>query len=513
MIGTSFSEYVFIRICIFLLRFWPLLLAIALILALIIDHEAHGFTVFLETIAIVEFFFYVIVYIPRSRWMQAPATHPPLLSKAEKWKLFEKSQETISDIDAFLSLWFNGASMRDIRRENLKSFYAWSFLNTKAYGPEDEEELDRYADATEELLGRKLEPGLGKAIPIRTTLDPVEMQHRPLLWYMIVALVDDMTALTLFFRGFQYHRLPLSHFLSRFPWRPWNLLTRRLSPGRHFSYWIRPHTSRTRLPVVFIHGIGIGLYPYTQFLASINSQMSPDDGQIGIIAIELPAISSRIAPNLPKSGEMVSEVLKILAAHNITQFVLVSHSYGAVVASQLMHHPTTSRLVNSSVFIDPVCFLLHHPHIAYNFLRRPPRKANEWQLHYFASTDPMVAHELSRNFFWAQNALWKDQLRGKNVTVVLGGKDLIVDTLAVGRYLAEDADEAGGRRSYRSFAMDSEDELAEEVGDVDTWKDMDWKGEGLDIVWLEGIDHSRIFETRAGSARMAGIVRAYCAGN
>jgi len=512
MIGTSFSEYIFIRVIIVILRFWPLILATALVLALIVDHDAHGFTVFLETIAIVEFFFYVIIYIPRSRWLQAPATHPSLLSKAERQRFFEKTQATISDGEAFFSLWFSGAPMRDIRRENIKDFFAWSFLNAGAYGPEDGEELEGYTNATEELLGRKLEPGRGKAVPIRTTLDPVEMQHRPLLWYMIVGLVDDFTALKFFLSGFHYYRLSASYFLSRFPWRPWTLLSRRTSPGRHFSYWIKPHTSRTRLPVVFIHGIGVGLYPYTQFLASINSQMSPDDGQIGIIAIEMSAISSRIAPDLPKASEMVSEVLKILAAHNITQFVLVSHSYGAVVASQLMHNPTTSRLITSSVFIDPVCFLLHHPHIAYNFLRRPPKRANEWQLHYFASTDPMVAHELSRNFFWAQKALWKEELRGKNVTVVLAGKDLIVDTLSVGRYLAEDAEDVGSRRNYRSFAMDSDDEAAEATGDVDTWKDMDWKGEGLDIVWLENADHARVFETRAGSARMASITRAYCAG-
>jgi hypothetical protein len=32
------------------------------------------------------------------------------------------------------------------------------------------------------------------------------------------------------------------------------------------------------------------------------------------------------------------------------------------------------------LLIDPITFLLHHPAVAYNFLYRYPRHANEWQL-------------------------------------------------------------------------------------------------------------------------------------
>ena len=47
---------------------------------------------------------------------------------------------------------------------------------------------------------------------------------------------------------------------------------------------------------MFIHGIGIGLYPYIKFLADLNAEDGKDslDGQVGIIAIEIMPISSRI---------------------------------------------------------------------------------------------------------------------------------------------------------------------------------------------------------------------------
>ena len=99
-------------------------------------------------------------------------------------------------------------------------------------------------------------------------------------------------------------------------------------------------------------------------------------------------------------------------------------------------------MVSSTLFIDPVSFLLHTPDVAYNFTVRKPRRANEWQLWYFASKDPGVAHTLGRRFFWSENVMWKEDVEdlvreGKQVAVSLGGRDLIVNTAAVRRYLAD----------------------------------------------------------------------------
>ncbi|KAI0244982.1 hypothetical protein BJV78DRAFT_1287169 [Lactifluus subvellereus] len=38
----------------------------------------------------------------------------------------------------------------------------------------------------------------------------------------------------------------------------------------------------------------------------------------------------------------------------------------------------------ATLLIDPIPFLLHYPTVAYNFVYRQPRRANEWQLWYFA---------------------------------------------------------------------------------------------------------------------------------
>ena len=46
-----------------------------------------------------------------------------------------------------------------------------------------------------------------------------------------------------------------------------------------------------------------------------------------------------------------------------------------------------------------------------------------------------VSHTLFRRFFWSENILWKEDIQNRRVTVVLSGKDLIVDTKAVKAYL------------------------------------------------------------------------------
>ena len=109
-------------------------------------------------------------------------------------------------------------------------------------------------------------------------------------------IVDTITSICLRYYSFDSHRTSLLRFLTIFPSRLLTLFTTYHSPAKTLTYWYRPHTSRTRLPILFIHGIGIGLYPYIKFLADLNAEDGKDslDGQVGIIAIEIMPISSRI---------------------------------------------------------------------------------------------------------------------------------------------------------------------------------------------------------------------------
>jgi hypothetical protein len=81
--------------------------------------------------------------------------------------------------------WFLDADPEEIKWENVKDFFRWGFLNTAEEHTAHDEELDMYVEGVEQLIGRKLEPGRGKAKCIRLTIDPVEMTHRPIIWYFV----------------------------------------------------------------------------------------------------------------------------------------------------------------------------------------------------------------------------------------------------------------------------------------------------------------------------------------
>jgi hypothetical protein len=110
-----------------------------------------------------------------------------------------------------------------------------------------------------------------------------------------------------------------------------------------------------------------------------------------------------------------------------------------------------------------------------------------------------VSHALSRHFFWSENILWREDIANHRVTVVLGGKDLIVNTAAVKAYLL-------GDKSKKS-------EKSEEIA---KWKNGDregspWKGDGLDVLWFPELDHAQTFDKRTTRRRLTEVVRRYCA--
>lgn len=165
---------------------------------------------------------------------------------------------------------------------------------------------------------------------------------------------------------------------------------------------------------------------------------------------------------------MLDAIKLVLAFHNIDDFVVCGHSYGTVISAHIMRSPEISKRVTAWLLVDPIPFLLHQPAVAYNFVYRPPKTANEWQLWYFASRDPDIARTLARHFFWAENILWREDIVGRRVGVVLSGRDQVVDTGEVRRYLTQDDDP--------EFRWASEDGM-------------------LEVLWYPNLDHSKVFDT------------------
>src|ERR1700694_4790742 len=125
MIGTSTFDLYLIRTCIFFLHY----IAPLCILYCVINVALYGIKAALspvplviESLAIAEILFNLLVFRPYRVHLQREAIHPASLSRDERKKLFLKCNANIQDGEAYLRKWFLGADTAEIKRENLKDF-------------------------------------------------------------------------------------------------------------------------------------------------------------------------------------------------------------------------------------------------------------------------------------------------------------------------------------------------------------------------------------------------------
>lgn len=495
MLNTTTHELIFIRACVLFLRYAP-------IFYLILPPPISVLALLLELS------YYLLIWRRFESRLATAAKHP-LVTPQEREALFERCLQNIPDIDKYLSLWALGADIRDIKRDNVRDFLLWGFFDREDAGDDDDisDELEGYIIKTEARLGRPLPTGRGNFKPLRLTFDKIQTQYRSYIWYLTIGLVDAVTHARMRWSGFRFYAASSHANLSHvFPPRPLACLERLLrhSPSSEISYWFRPAVNRSTptLPIVFLHGIGIGLYPYVPFLSSFPATSS-------VLALEILPISMRLTTaDILARPEFLRHFKEILRNHGIDQFVLVGHSYGSVLTTHILHDVELAPRVEGVVLVDPVTLLLHLPNVAYNFTRRMPRTANEWQLWYLASMDPGIALVLGRHFFWRENIIWKDELLNKDgssqrkAAVCLASRDLIVDTQSVARYLVSNT----GLTDYaRDHSLRQDDALMAAFNKGFTKTDS-----GIDLLWFTGLDHAQIFDTPQRYGRVLELVEKFC---
>ncbi|KAM0324668.1 hypothetical protein ACHAQA_008059 [Verticillium albo-atrum] len=438
-------------------------------------------------VSVPEILFYLVWFLLYRSRLQGHGPKPVPLSRGLRKSIFKRGLDHVPDMEQYIRKWHSNAHFDDIRQDNAKDWLLWALFDREGDPGDDNAELDEYIQYAEEKGEIKIKKGQGDAVPTRLTFDPVEMTHRSLTFYMIVGLVDAVTTFMFFINGFKFYRQPRVTFFNTFPLRFKTLLSPNASPCAQLSYFYRPHTSSKQRPVIFLHGGGVGLAPYRRWLTSL-----PRD--VGVTAIEFLPISSRISAPLPTTHELLSGLAAILAKHDVTNAVLVGHSFGTLLTSPMLQRPDIAARIASIVLADPVSLLLHLPDVTHNLTRRAPRpgKPNDWQNRFWAS-DPGMAHTLARRLCWHDFVLWTEQLQGRRTTVVLGGADSVVDADAVASYVYY-----GDVKYARQ--------------DRQEWKTTPqrWTGrEELALIYLEGKDHGHAFLSAEGLKSMTRVVKTY----
>jgi len=153
--------------------------------------------------------------------------------------------------------------------------------------------------------------------------------------------------------------------------------------------------------------------------------------------------------------------------------------------------------ITSYLLIDPIPILLHLPDVAYNFLYRVPKRANEWQLWYFASRDPDIAHTLGRHFFWTDNVLWRDDLILEGSDPSHAGRDRVRKPIAV--VLASE-DQIVPAKNVRRYLTGEDEAKAKWVSKCGT----------LQVLYNPGLDHATVFDTKERRRGMVEVLEGFC---
>jgi len=217
------------------------------------------------------------------------------------------------------------------------------------------------------------------------------------------------------------------------------LLMRRLGFRQHeescLTYWHRPAppsedgAARASTPLVFVHGVGLGPLPYIGFIEDLTRS---SDGPL--IVIELPFVAQRLTgmSRAPQAARTVDAIEAALRRHNIQAATFVGHSLGTIYLSWVAR--LRPSLLASAVFIDPICFLLHHSKVARSFLYSQPEGIESSVEHYFVKSELSIVSYFHRHFYWYMNNLWVNDLSCPT-KVVLSKDDSIVPVHAVRTYL------------------------------------------------------------------------------
>jgi len=181
------------------------------------------------------------------------------------------------------------------------------------------------------------------------------------------------------------------------------------------------------IPLVFVHGIGVGLIPYMPLIDGLLKTGRP------ILLPELPFVTGfRIwqGPNaVLRPDEVTNAVMAMLATHGYYHGVFLGHSYGTSWLSYMLKKAPDA--IAAVLFLDPICFCLHVPRLTKQFVYV---RADPGTISYMVRTDIITNWTIQRSFPWSWIILFAEQI---NVpcSVFLSELDALVPSERVEKYL------------------------------------------------------------------------------
>ncbi|KAJ3109501.1 hypothetical protein HDU97_005158 [Phlyctochytrium planicorne] len=227
--------------------------------------------------------------------------------------------------------------------------------------------------------------GRTRARSMKMTLDALRSEIRPFFFYLITMAVDLYASAVLTSKKFKKVN----------------------SSNRKFTYWVWTPSNvplDDEHPIIFVHGIGIGLASYLNFILHARSRFP----RRRLILIELRHVSMQMEDEVATVAETFDAVEEFYGCLNIKKAIWIGHSLGTVICSWMIK--MKPHMIEQVILIDPIVFLLYEPDVAYNFLYRKPGNGFQLLMWFMASQELFISHSLRRNFWWYLCILFPEDL-------------------------------------------------------------------------------------------------------
>lgn len=353
------------------------------------------------------------IWFKRQLHLSQELVPPPILSSAERDFIWSKVLRHAKEYGVWRQVqgWFLNESRtachspHEIGRGNLHELLSWAFFfkHSEELDFEENTWIEDAIQSVEMAFQLTVKEGRTGVRCVKHTLDPVVAIHRPLVFYLSVFCLDHFHGFLLRMRGFRRH-------------------SSRTASGVLVHYWHRPSgdaadcgDGRGDEPLVFFHGVGLGLTTYLPLLLAFDASEQ--------FLFLLPWVSMNPFAAIPSTAEFASAVVVALKERGDRRALLVGHSFGSLpVAWLVRRHP---EVVSRCVLLDPVCILLNLPDVCVNFLYKRPRSWLGHMYRFLGSRELGIARTLHRHFFWTESVLFPEMLPAGS-TIVLGERDHVL---------------------------------------------------------------------------------------
>lgn len=346
------------------------------------------------------------LYIDTKKQMfEQHITHPVGLER--KKQVFQQIMKHTKDPISFVRGWFYNIDFENITYEDISEWLSWAFFENKY--PDTLENEDRlFLTHMVDNIGKLCNKRFPKRIHsthspnkfLAYSIEPYECGYSTLFIYIATMCIFPMlTSLYLSYLGFTKQKI------------------------NGINFWIF-YKNNDAIPIVLLHGLGVGILPYCQFIKSLISLNTT------IIIPDMTFFSMFINDNIPDDSRIVLAIKKAIESVNKSA-IIIGHSYGTAIMSWIIQ--AYPHIVASVVLLDPFVLMLHLSDTNYNFLYRK----KEYDILGIIRSDPYINWVLRRNFWWLSSILWLEDIRYIPYIIVLCMKDQILPVQSIKEYIEE----------------------------------------------------------------------------